>query len=673
MAEKKSKGPSMGKQKSHFRHWMAKKMPKAFFTTSPVLAPPMVDWVLDDVIVTMRQIIVYGQDKKPILAEDFVKWMRMKINARMALCRKGMIINFDKHPFVPIQKGVVQDSRKLNDVMPDEISVPEGCENDPKWIKKIQAHENAKNNVFRILQERKIVKDRGFFIRKGECVPLPWMEATSGRNRGKLVRFMLKSFIEDPELKFLPPANKKLIVDGHYCKSLKEWVEDSDEKRDYFTVPIALTNQHVMEVENATVHCGAFEVILPTMCATVDDSTQLPTVTAEEMFENKLGEFDATFLRHIMVILANNLGNSFTIISIDSDILFISLWFMYKIRNLMPEVLSENIYGFTEEQMNNVIENAKSLQLYVHYAEDAGKYSYVDVNKLYQDLITDFFDGCETNDVLTNEDKEGVIPSLLAVIATRASDYTVGYSYISMETMIETYRLKFDVIGPIVTFPRPRYDIVEIEGHNYQKLILEAYLMQHPKLIEIFKKRKSQFKSDVITLDILRELTKELVTKANRAILEDPSSWNKLYVMDDKKFQYALLNLSKRLPPKHDIRTRCKLLSGYLYMIHMYGNAQVFNLNPEIYGFKKVDPSKPYSLSNITVDTTNDYEGFEEKRRLYLAEKRTKAITYTSHSGSVRVVDITDGDKSVEINKRKKADEDIVLGALKKLRKATSE
>jgi hypothetical protein len=619
----------VGKGKHEARLWMKKEMPEAFFEGDGLNS----NITIVDMMILLKGFNPYYADSKSVLnAEHFVDAMR---NQLLVYASKSDIMSVivDK-PFVPVQKGVTQKGRELSDIIPAKIIVPPGAENDTYWVELKATREKKKLEIKEREAMRKLVITRGFFIRKGETLPMPWQESTGGQKRTQLLQFLVTMFAKDEQFRMLPDPRKKIVFDGHYLSRFDKIGLESG--KDDFCVPISFEHpshervsaapraEKVFRKEGMQV---VFDMDEEDEDAPVATGPLLPIIKPVPELKNKLGEFDAAFLRHIVIFMSDPKISApiFNVISTDSDIMFILLWFMYKVKSLIKEEHFGHVFGLDDDQVNIFKQNVKSFRVYNTFSERLGKTQYCDVNKLYDLLVSKFL-----------HNNTGLVPSLLAAIASRSSDYTLGYYFISMDNIIRAYLQHIDDIGPIVQFSGDTLDHVILDGKAYMRMILWAYYGKYAQVKKRLFKGVTSMRGYVDKFDETANAMNELIVKGGNQYYMDvnnPDVIKDMAKMSDKDFDLLMRAIKKRIPPKWEVRNRALLVYGYLWMIHMYGNEFVKFTNPSDYGFAKINEGEDWGVNNIRMKATHDWDGHYEKRKEYIISSKLKAIPYIASNG----------------------------------------
>lgn len=599
-----------GSGKSQFRTWMKEKCKEAFTSAKDGVLPPATELGLLDAMIPIRAAPVYDSNsKKVMLADEFVAYLNETMNFALSTS-DNLVVIVDKAEFVPVQKGCTQMSRVLSDEIPDEIEIPKGHEGDQKYIKKIAARQKKIDDIMIARKMRQEVRDRGFFIKLGEPLPLPWHEASSSAHRKEILQFVIDCMVYDPVLRFVPPPAKLVILDGH-CLDKDCGIFDEDAEK-VQTIPIAFAHplygkrkrsDTITDVVNGIVHEMREDEHLFN-----ENIVYQPKLVPMADLRNEMGEFDLAFLRHIVIAMQLYGTTSFTVHSCDSDMVFLSLWFLYRLRHCIPSFDISN-----EEHRQMFVETAPHVQIHINYGRSLKNNEYCDVNKLYDLIVSRCLGG-----------HDDLMPSLLSVIATKASDYTFGYMWISMKTFIESYIENVDFIKPIIQFEGQNLNQIKIRAKAYKRMLFCAYKKQHKKLGSLLEGEKRT----------LRNARKHMKTLAfvgsNKYLNSNRSELNTCTNDEFKKFMKAF---AKQIPPNKEILNRLLLLQGYIVFIHMYGNEFVRYPDALKFGFTLVEPSKGLIASNIKMLATNDWKRYKERRDKHFVLKKTANITYEQSSG----------------------------------------
>ncbi len=657
-------------QKSEFRKWLienikckgeVKPETHAFFKVDVkqgIYAPHTSLGLLDHLI-PLRGFSAYNKETMEIATADRLLEYLKEIFDFCFDTVENLIVITDKE-YVPIQKGVTQQMRKEKEKVDEEFR----------------------------MKMLDIIKERGFFIKLGHTLPLPWNESTGGANRSKLMRFIINTFMYDQNFFYCPPCGKVIVFDGHYLTKNEEIFKDIGNAIPN-QVPVALV--HPSHGKEKTYKKDQQQIIVDGIVYDLGEENvhnvagmkQRPNVNPYIEFKNDMGEFDLAFVRHIVVAMKEFGTTSFTIYSADSDIVLICLWFLYRLRNAIGSFNIEEDYEKIEGESNSALKKrieqqiknfttaAKNIQMYINYGAKT-RDDYCNVNVLYKKLVKRF---------LNND--EDLIPTFLCVVVSKSSDYTFGFMGVSMKTFINSYLENIKYIRPIIKFDGDDYTHLLIDSYAYKRMLIVAYLAQYSKNQNVKKLLQEKKLKELDLNDVRIAVKKAVITKKNKSLLESVDSYKQfkkrrvsneidsdiesddneltdksikieLFEASPDDFKKAMKAFAKQVPPDSEIKHRFDLVHGYMFFIHMYGNKFVKYPNAERFGFTSSNGNM-LTAANIKMLASNDWEKLEEKRKKYILQRSDLNATYRTITNTV--VSLT----TDSINENGKRQRNIVL------------
>ena len=226
------------------------------------------------------------------------------------------------------------------------------------------------------------------------------------------------------------------------------------------------------------------------------------------------------------------------------------------------------------------------------------------------------------------ESQEHVVPNLLSVIMSCASDFTLGLYGTSMHTFIDAFYTNMQHIGQLVLFTQNGRGAIFDKG-AYYRLVKCIFIHQYrtkllPKSDKPRKKRKVDdiydepdpepepeiFCTDYSLSRVRHKLNKRIIAEKYIKYLKNEDL---LAEMDKLKFDLFLRNVRKLIPPNKEINNRHMLVAGYIVFVNSYGNAVVRFVNPLDVGFKLIDKSKRLCGNNLDFKASYDWGKWPHK------------------------------------------------------------
>lgn len=326
-----------------------------------------------------------------------------------------------------------------------------------------------------------------------------------------------------------------------------------------------------------------------------------PVVVPDTNFYNTVGEADMGLFFYALELMRLHPEKPAIVelVSVDTDIFILGLWFLYKWQNNMfaPHFETKHL----------------PLPLLLHTSgrgwSTAGlKNGTMNVTAAYQRLIAVYLDGkCDR------------ILALIGAVVSFAGDYTSApYNGIVMTRFINALLNYQTKPSSIRDSPTPYLSrLVEyywnVEQERWLPRVNGVVFCNLIRCVffDTYKTAVTQHYMDVthpwdISLSQLRTLINVHVTKSvNQKAVVDPSM-NDLSVDAYVKLFKAL---KKRLPPDEQLKVRCLSLLHVMLMYADVGLDHVRQYDLTQLGFCPKDPSKPMTRDNIKSLATDDWEG----------------------------------------------------------------
>ncbi|MBS1586358.1 MAG: hypothetical protein JSS82_12515 [Bacteroidetes bacterium] len=445
-------------------------------------------------------------------------------------------------------------------------------------------------------------------------MPKQWSDCCS-KKRADIIRFLVRYINEFMIIK--PGA--LLYVDGHFCSTrqlgndVRTWHLHPEDDDPFLDVPILLqwngvTREAIERSEDPVTLMSHHRI----KAATTFDAEECEfygpshkSMTFDTSMASTLGEADFAIFHHI-VCFCNQVaytGNALgvrrvvEVVSKDSDIFIYTLWFLFKCR-----------YGMMGDDFK---ENCP--QIYITRRFSAECTEYVDMNAIYMH-VADMFGG-----------DERYILSFTAASFLRDSDYTDGYSFITMETVLTSYQNYYREIG-FLAAPVASGAIRGMPG-AYRNLLAYCYYVKYGK--QAFNDRNVAFvryfggangsDCDFVKMIKVKEGGAD-VLRAMRPIVN--ANICKNFTADEKKmmqdikynvrnrtdFMTACSRLDRLIPDDDVICTKILHWFFYINMVAQVGCAMQYELQKDKFGYFFKNPEKGDAPGNVKMIATANFE-----------------------------------------------------------------
>lgn len=422
-------------------------------------------------------------------------------------------------------------------------------------------------------------------------LPFPfdhWPVAVSSRSgfRSTLVQFIMMCFVLIPELRpMIDDDRQELIVMGHYC---------TDE----------LLKNHISQVYDLYREFGKKRT------AEIVDQSPLGLISGEFYLVtgmcNDLGEADFQALYAIRYFQENCPDTAICVDyrTDDSDALWHVMWLLAKIEidcknrdSYLPIVYVSNKKPKTSELV------------------------YLSCNKL-RDSIVQLIPVGDTHTRNLSDPIE--LWSFIVAVFSYASDYTIGFSGITIDKIIDTY-LKYhsDYIGCLVNYD-PEKDRVVLNCEAFNRFVIACYYSKYPHFFNVDGSRTESLKSLLeLDLDTMISRSVQAIGKNNIKIYLDLDRLHKhVCTINIDEFSSFTTSLKLRAPPIEQISVRVLMLQYYIYMVHSAGEKNLDLPCPLTHGYCLIDKDLPLSSDNIDNLLNDDVvERLSNVRREYLLQQ----------------------------------------------------
>ncbi len=537
----------------------------------------------------------------------------------------------DQTEYVSMAKGPTQMGRTSEPgLLPDFEVRHEGITKELR-----DGHEKALSNIRMAQLEKKVTADRYSFVNDDQpevvChklgleykylstmspanmqraivnaslsqpLPSPWNFAISSAsgNRGRTMIYLMQILIFSLR-RLNPSPGRQLIVDGHYCStktlSTYPWFDgdglESDARLQDF--PLVLTNNaHVgMDDDKYTINS-------PLVGTQVTFDGKLGPKKFH--LQNTIGEAD-----HKMIYLVDRIHSEcppknpddiYEVITTDTDTFLQFLWYMNRKHHIDQVPLKE----LPRVILLRVIQ---------------GNASYYDMREIYRLFDAMINAGFENTSALSRAAR---VFSMLAVSFMYDSDYTIGFSFITIEKLFASYLAYRDDPRPsvqignlvLVDLNRPVEMQICVEAHAFLKLYFLAFYDVHKTNFDkLAKKGMLNFPQDLKYEHV--KAVGDFNIKSYLDSIANPT-------MPLKKFRSVLTQLGRSALSREQLLARFLCLSNYVSMMSQLGQPNILLMDPMFFGYRRPDETQAASSINIECIATADLFHLTKKRKDLLA------------------------------------------------------
>lgn len=497
-------------------------------------------------------------------------------------------------------------------------------------------------------------------------LPRPWADAVSGR-RDALMRYLLRTWMCSPSSAHLcPPRGSVLIVDGH-CMTCDQWpvaseeqlrrvppcrsngaVLDEEVQRQLDTplmfmhpadareaevmqdnINIAAWQERVQQgdAEHVSMETGEdngmFQYTAGGVSSEDDpldmhasamllggehaDSRPRPAVVPMPKMYNTVGEADFVVFYYTLLLLMmhGELPRIVEIVSVDTDIFVLGLWFLYKWENDM----------FAPQYSTRGLPLPTLLHTSGRGWSSAGaKHGTTNITAAYQRLVRLILHGDSHR-----------IPSLIGAVVSAGGDYTcASYSGITMARFI-TAAINYQTrpanhLTPAIPCSLPPTPYLsrlvtfslDVDSERWTPRVDGAVFVRLIRCV-FFDTYNKAFKDHYmdatqpwhLTLPQVRALVNMHVTKnVPHELVNNPDA-----VAPGVTQHLRLMRaLKKRLPPDEQLRVRALSLLHVMLMYNDVGSDHVCQYDLSTLGFGPKDAKEPMTRNNIQSLATDDWE-----------------------------------------------------------------
>lgn len=603
--------------------------------------------VIVDVLTVLRSMYYSAQTDGPPTIE---------VNSSLILSLENMItrhfsntdlvcIVCDQDEHVPVTKGHTQNSRSTSaGLLPEyELRLPGNTSLVPAhqlalWKQQQREEQEAatrsrfsfvnKDSIdvtckklgvdFEAFKTRPLIEQLALILDASASHPLPdpWEFAVDSRsgNRQHTLSYIVSMMCFSTMYAYTPPRGAQLVFDGHYCtySNFPHEVLLPDDDRPLTDRPLVLSSAETQE-----------PVVIARPLSTKPSRPLVSTAVALPCFgkkgielDNQLGEADHKIFAIIHKLhmaflsqsdaLATQLDSMdlpydppcYEIVSCDTDIFLQSLWFLTQYR-----YLSSKYKPPTDSQV---------VRLPRIVIRGRGKSS--DKDARFCDMLEIFLalDRRLNPDTSARSDKDKgcAILSYLAVGFAYGSDYTLGFSNITADTMYKAYNTHGSYIGELVAVQcdNEEFPHISVRAEAYLRLVLASYYVKYQPALT---------KRGVIDVGMMNVKVARAFTEASQG-----AKWSKLIAnptMPLPEFKSMMAAMAKRFPTDEHLLGRFMLLQYYITLVSQVGQSQLLLPDPLCSGYEKIDGNKSCVASNIRFVASSDYYGLASKREQLLS------------------------------------------------------
>lgn len=389
------------------------------------------------------------------------------------------------------------------------------------------------------------------------------------------------------------PAGCRLWIDGHCCSpeqmghDTSTWHKIPNKQDDTQLMPIMMESAEfpwddLMKCESPIEALSAYRKRVSKMWGD-NINTTTNTLVFDNRLANTLGETDFSIFHYIVCFCndyarrGNPLGvqRRIEIISKDTDITLYCLWFLFRCK-----------HGFLGEDLQD-----DPPQLFVSRSYSDANSSYIDINALYNYMRDRMFGG-----------DDRYIVSLASASFMRDSDYTQGYSFLTMFLTLMTYikhHLEIDhMVYPI------KNGVMRGNVQSYRDLLAYCYWEKYrtvaftPK--NVMATRLLGFELDPLVFtpaDIVGDKLKTIRSIVNaylsaRYTKAEKEAMNSITVNPRNKEEFMSLckKLDKLVPDDNIVQIRALQWFFYVNMADQVGAPHQMELPKMEFGYQMKDP-----------------------------------------------------------------------------------
>ena len=495
-------------------------------------------------------------------------------------------------------------------------------------------------------------------------LPQPWSDVMS-KNRDALLRYLVRVWMCAPDGTHLCPQRScPIIIDGH-CMTRDQWPVASDEQlvrvppcrrsaakvveellQDMDTPLMFMhpddaraagvmdnnvnlsawrernarsAQDHVM-MDNALDALSAMSINDPSedpecsldmqisallFGADHIDMRPRPAVVPLPNLHNKMGEADFGVFYYALELLKmhEELPRAVEIMSVDTDIFVLGLYFLYKWQNDM----------FTPYYSTRNLPLPTLLHTSGRGWSSAGKtHGTTNITAAYKRLVH----------FVLNDDCHR-IPMLIAAVVSAGGDYTcVGYHSITMRRFIAA-AINYQTIAREPSMPARPYLtrlvtfewneqmerwMPSVDGTVFMRLIRCVFFDTHRAAFNAHY-MEVPHPSDLTWREIRAIINQHVTKSLPHEVVNDPN----MVAPGIGQHERYMRALKKRIPPDEQLHIRALSLLHVMLMYNDVGLGQLTRYDMTQLGFGAVDPSRPIARDNIKSLATDDWEGREEK------------------------------------------------------------
>lgn len=545
---------------------------------------------------------------------------------------RKVVCTIDYDADVPVAKGPTQRSRKQNGVYVDpcerDLAINRGTKamesfrkNQEKKAYKLARFEEYRRSpsIFDLEDriglaielgivpndhDRKIPLDQdqtiALLLKICEFeLPIMFLDDLVSGSKGYrqyFIQFIVQSmlFLEQyyPAIK----EGQEIEIHGHYCTKdllgIDEMTWDNGE---------LVTDEELLRMPLKLESGGKFDPVF-TLCYLGEADYQMMYAIASEQINDPS-------TRLVVQCITN-----------DTDAVWHSLWLLNKFTygTSFGSSMRPQIYITTKKKVND-----RTIEIHL------------DVNEMFEEILKLI---PPTSTYERNPPSMVEMYSFLTMVASFSGDYTVGYSYITAQTMLDAYlEYRFWRIGMLVKI-EPN-DIVTVDNEAYNYLVLSCYYWKYAAKLNLdgTKERTVANLKDLQPEHAIAKLQdcvgaeykavfnmKLHLAKQNNALIDPRPLVDRIKEMNIDQFNRFLSATNKRMPPLEQIFYRLQLLSYYLFMMSSIGEANLWVPDPLKFGYRIIDPTQPLSRHNIKYAVDEDYDQITRIRHELITDGEIK-------------------------------------------------